>query len=64
LQDAFILHEASGVEDFREVIGIGVDSDVLAAAQVGQGSHWRYVDDLHFFAKPFAEGNLGVVRSA
>ena len=41
LQDALVLHEPADVDDFGEVVGVGVDADEVAAAELGQGSDRR-----------------------
>ena len=64
LQDALVLHEPGDVDDFGEMVGVGVDADVLAAAQLGQRPGRRDFDDLHVVAEPLAQRHLGVMRAA
>ena len=45
LQDALVLHEPGDVDDFGEVIGVGVDADVVAAAEMREGPNRRDIDD-------------------
>ena len=64
LQNALVLHEPGDVDDFGEVVGVGVDADVLAAAEMREGPRRRDVDDLHIFAEALPQGDLRIVRAA
>ena len=62
--DALVLHEAGGVDHFGEVVGVGVDTDKLVRAELGEGADRRRIDDLDVLAKSFTQSDLSVVSSA
>jgi hypothetical protein len=64
LKNAFVLHEPGGIDDFRKMIGVRVDADIFAAAEVRERANRRHLNDVDFLAEALAEGNLGVVRAA
>ena len=64
LQDPLVLHKSGDVDDFGEMVGVGIDADILAAAQMRKGPHRRDVDDFDLVAKPLAKSNLRIVLAA
>ena len=64
LQDAFVLNEPGDVDHFGKVVGVGIDADEVAGAEMGKGSNGRGIDDFDVVAKPLAQRDLSVVSSA
>jgi hypothetical protein len=46
------------------VIGVGVDTDIVAAAKMSERPHGRHFDNLNVVAEPRAKRHLSVVGAA
>ncbi len=54
LQDALVLNEPRGVDHFGKMIGIGIDADVVAGAELRESPNRGGIDDLDIVAKSLA----------